>query len=192
MVLANTYTVVYGASFDKKPKYSLFYAIAHFDDVDSVAAAYKAAPHKINEPDERGTTPLLMACYLGKLQIIQFLVKNGAPVDQVLGKSELTPLICACKDDLPLVVKCLLDLKADVNKKGPLGYTPLGITLGWGHKQCDTIVSMLKDAKSDLKIIEDSTLSDINKNETVALQELRKCFEDVKNKKDQDDQKSLQ
>ena len=61
---------------------------------------------------------LLIAAATGRLDIAEFLVKNGAPVNDEEGESKA--LYEACKNDHEEVVEFLLKNKANVNSEGCL------------------------------------------------------------------------
>ena len=61
---------------------------------------------------------LLIASATGRLDIAEFLVKNGAPINDEEGESKA--LYAACKNDHEEVVEFLLKNKANVNSEGCL------------------------------------------------------------------------
>jgi ankyrin repeat protein len=80
-----------------------------------------------------GLTPLIRACRLGQLKVVQYLVTFcGADVNQVADQSAsyhdmqgLSPLLCAVLDGHRSIVKFLISAGADVNSTTHPEWTPL-------------------------------------------------------------------
>jgi hypothetical protein len=51
------------------------------NNIDSVKKEITVDKNKINEPDDEGNTPLMIACENGNLNMVKYLVENGANVD---------------------------------------------------------------------------------------------------------------
>jgi len=82
----------------------------------------------INEADNSGATPLLSACNVCNVEIVNLLIKNGANINCKANNAwELTPLLSATIHGGPIeVVKLLLNNHAEVNvKDNKVGMTPL-------------------------------------------------------------------
>jgi ankyrin repeat protein len=78
----------------------------------------------INFIDGYSNNPLLIACYKGDPQLIEFLVKNGANPD-VVDPWGGTPLFACILDGKYAHAKALLDNGANVNFVDSRGNTPL-------------------------------------------------------------------
>ncbi len=92
-----------------------------------------------------GLTPLMFASSTGDPESIRFLVKAGAKVNGV-GKGQYggrSALLAAIPDGHADCVKVLIELKADVNQKGPDGKTPLATAR---EAKQEEIVTILKAA----------------------------------------------
>lgn len=92
-----------------------------------------------------GLTPLMFAASTGDVDTLRFLVKAGAKVNAV-GKGQYggrSALLAAIPDGHADVVRALIELKADVNQKGPDGKTPLAAAR---EAKQEEIVTILKAA----------------------------------------------
>jgi ankyrin repeat protein len=92
-----------------------------------------------------GLTPLMFASSTGDVDQVRFLVKAGAKVNGV-GKGQYggrSALLAAIPDGQADAVKALIELKADVNQKGPDGKTPLAAAR---EAKQEEIVTILKAA----------------------------------------------
>ncbi|MBO4520093.1 MAG: ankyrin repeat domain-containing protein [Alphaproteobacteria bacterium] len=80
----------------------------------------------VNEPDENGFTPLMIATTGQNRKIVKALIKAGANVNEPLKNGE-TPLMHAvakwCAD--PKIIKILINAGADINARDAHGKTPL-------------------------------------------------------------------
>lgn len=81
----------------------------------------------LNAQTEMGPV-LTKVIYLGKLEVVQLLLKNGANVN-LANKSGWTPLMEACYRDNQQIARLLLENKADANAKDKDGKTALNIAL---------------------------------------------------------------
>jgi len=71
-------------------------------------------------PDSQEETPLYAASYLGKLDIVEALLDNGADINS-LNKKLMTPLMIAIINHNTPVVKLLLQKGADMYKSNKWG-----------------------------------------------------------------------
>ena len=112
----------------------------------------------INEEDCFWGTPLHLAVHNGKLEIIEFLLIEGADVNSTNAEGE-TPIFMICYFDKKLF-KMLLDYGADLNIKNNNGRTILDRAY---EETFDDLINLLKSygAKSTIKP-EDYGLSDDN------------------------------
>lgn len=116
--------------------------------VNDVISIYTKDTNSINKINEAGYTPLILACYHGNTDVVQFLIDK---VDDINGTSEYgTPLMAAVvKGDLN-IVEMLLDKNADTNITDANGTTALHYATLF--KQTDIVKLLVKaGAKSDIK-----------------------------------------
>ncbi|KAJ7595613.1 ankyrin repeat-containing protein [Mycena floridula] len=79
------------------------------------------------------------ACYCGHLEVVQFLVENGANVN-VLSGHWGTALLAAIDGNEKEVVEFLIQSGADVNATGGKPSTPLQLAIQTGHKDIEDIL----------------------------------------------------
>lgn len=97
--------------------------IARSGDVDAIEKFDKLHPGKLSSTNEHGYTPLMLAAYHGRLEMVTYLVKNGADLN---GKSNYgTPLMAAAIKGNKEIVGLLLDNGADPNISDTRGNTAL-------------------------------------------------------------------
>ena len=82
----------------------------------------------VNKP---GWAPIHYAATNGHLQIVEFLMANGAQVN-ALSPSETTPLMMAIGSGNELLIKYLLDNGADLSMRNHEGYTAIDIAQLFG------------------------------------------------------------
>lgn len=83
----------------------------------------KIKPDIINTPNERGFTPLILACYRGNVEVAKFLIEHVKDVNYV--SSEGTALAGLSINYNRELVEALLRKKADPNIADVNGTTPL-------------------------------------------------------------------
>ncbi len=116
--------------------------------VNDVISIYTNNPNSINEPNEAGYTPLILACYHGNEEVVNFLIDKVKDINGTSGYG--TPLMAAVvKGDLN-IIELLLDKKADTNIADSNGTTALHYATLF--KQTDIVKLLVKaGAKSDIK-----------------------------------------
>ncbi|XP_013889205.1 ankyrin repeat domain-containing protein 27 [Austrofundulus limnaeus] len=85
--------------------------------------------------DDRGYTPLHAAAVCGQAQLIDLLVRKGAPVNAT-DYHALTPLHLACQRGYQGVSLLLLHYKANPDARDNNGNTPLHFACMYGHEDC--------------------------------------------------------
>jgi len=92
----------------------------------------KFSPFNINYQAVNGTTALTMAADKGYLDMVEWLLKNGAKINQAM-KDGAGPLYFAAYRGHVDVLKCLLQNGAKVDEEKNNGSTPLHIAAQKGH-----------------------------------------------------------
>lgn len=108
--------------------------------IDMVEQSLKIDPSVINQKDERGFTPLIMATYVGQTEIVKLLIQNGADINQK-GAQGNTALMGVCFKGSQEMARLLIDAGADIQIKNDMGMTAIDFA-----KQYDqsAIVELLK------------------------------------------------
>lgn len=141
----------------KKINILLFFLIVHvsfsqnsiFDicrtgNIQDMIAYYTKNPECVNKKTQEGYTPLILACYYGNEQAVEFLVDK---VEEINVKSDYgTPLMAAVVKGNKDIVKMLLDHHADVNISDTNGTTALHYAVMLKHYD---IVELLVEANAD-------------------------------------------
>lgn len=99
----------------------------------------------VNNEDVDGDTPLSVACYEDKPQVVQFLLSKGGLVNKkgIRGDTPLHIAVANCSND---VVSMLLEHGADPDGVNNDQETPLHIAVRHGHK--DILETLLKTSKN--------------------------------------------
>ena len=91
----------------------------------------------VDEGDEEGRTPLMIACVIGNKEVVDYLLKLGAGVNTECSRLRNTSLhyVCECKDDISHVAERVAIAKLLFNhgaeyKANSLGLTPVCYA-GW-------------------------------------------------------------
>ena len=122
-----------------------FTSIVYGSDIDEVLATAaengalkevqeligKGAYIKAQNPWD-GTTALMMASKKGHLEVVKYLVKEGADINQV-SRYERTALIEASENGHLEIVKYLIKIGVDISAKNVNNYTALMLASGSGH-----------------------------------------------------------
>ena len=99
-----------------------------------VVAKLIAANANVNQAENDGVTPLLIACQKGHTEIVTKLIAANADVNQA-NNNGATPLYVACQNGRAEVVTKLIAANADVNQADNDGVTPLYIACQNGHTE---------------------------------------------------------
>jgi ankyrin repeat protein len=108
-----------------------------------------AAGVSVESTDYRKKTPLQMAAEQGHMQIVEYLVQNGADVNATTSVStgEVTPLRYAIANSDYQMTQYLIQHGADVNKANEAGWTPLMTAARVGNRD---IIQLLLDSGADI------------------------------------------
>src|SRR5256885_2501152 len=94
-------------------------------DVTQVAVLLSRDPSLVHSEDAQGLTPLLLAAEKGKGAIVEYLIRNGADVNEKNTELGITALQFAADKGYGDVVTRLIAHNADVNLADKTGFTPL-------------------------------------------------------------------
>ncbi|XP_076449384.1 tonsoku-like protein [Babylonia areolata] len=133
--------------------------------------------HKTFKKNEKGETPLHVACINGNVKRVRTLLAEGHPVN-VRDHCGWTPLHEAANHNYPAIVEVLLDVGADINDRGGAecnGFTPLIDASACGNLD---IVKVLIQRGANVLAKDDKGCT--------ALQALRDWYRDYADTSDQD------
>jgi ankyrin repeat protein len=132
------------ASFSAQEKAKSVFDIARTGTVTELKELMKKDPNIINQTNESGFSPLILACYRGNVEVAKFLIDN---VKDVNYKSQegtaLAGLSVKYNKDL---VERLLNKNADPNIADQTGSTPLFWAVKFGNKE---LIELLIKHKAD-------------------------------------------
>ncbi|MBZ4041889.1 ankyrin repeat domain-containing protein [Flavobacterium hibisci] len=124
--------------------------IARSGTLAEIQNLYKSNPDLINSLNESKTSPLILACYRGNIQVAQFLIEN---VKDINYNSDMgTALMAATYKNYPELVKLLLERKANPNATDTNGITALSLAVQFKNTE---LVKLLLAYKAD-KTIKDN------------------------------------
>jgi ankyrin repeat protein len=118
--------------------------IARSGTVTEVQELMKQNPDVINQTNENGFSPLILACYRGNVEVAKFLIDHVKDVNYKSDEgTALSGLSVKYNRDL---VERLLKKNADPNIADTTGYTPLFWAVKFGNKE---LVELLLKYKAD-------------------------------------------
>lgn len=133
----------------EKTKSSIF-DIARSGTVAEVKELMKQNPDIINQTNENGFSPLILACYRGNTEVAQYLIDHVKDLNYKSHEgTALAGLAIKYNKDL---VERLLKKNADPNIADATGYTPLFWAVKFGNKE---LIELLLKYKAD-KTMKDS------------------------------------
>ncbi|MFL9835045.1 ankyrin repeat domain-containing protein [Chryseobacterium terrae] len=124
--------------------------IARSGTVSEVKELMKQNPNIINETNESGFSPLILACYRSNIEVAKFLIDNVKNVNYI--SNEGTALAGLSVKYNKELVEYLLNKNADPNIADSSGATPLFWAVKFGNKE---LAELLLNHKAD-KSIKDS------------------------------------
>lgn len=106
-------------------------------DVEAIRRRVLDDPEYLAERDYLGDTPLLTAIAFDNLELVEFLLQQGA--DPNVGVDDgYTCLLTAVESDAPVsasIVAALIAAGADIHQSGIHGWTPLHMAAARGHTE---------------------------------------------------------
>ncbi|MEJ5105807.1 ankyrin repeat domain-containing protein [Chryseobacterium sp. MYb328] len=124
--------------------------IARSGTVSEVKELMKTNPDIINQTNDGGFSPLILACYRGNIEVAEFLIDHVKDVNYK--SKEGTALAGLSVKYNKKLVEDLLKKKADPNIADTTGATPLFWAVKFGNKE---LIELLLQYKAD-KSIKDS------------------------------------
>ncbi len=105
----------------------------------------------IESVDYREKTALHLAAQQGRIEIVEYLVENGADINATtpVSKGEVTPLRYAIDNEDYLMVRYLIQHGADVNQANQAGWRPIMTAARVGNRE---IIELLLDAGAKLDV----------------------------------------
>ncbi|GAB0155426.1 ankyrin repeat domain-containing protein [Chryseobacterium sp. Alg-005] len=120
------------------------YDIARNGTVAEVKEMMKQNPDVINQANENGFSPLILACYRGNVEVAKFLMDNVKDINYK--SQEGTALAGLSVKYNKELVEYLLEKKADPNIADSTGSTPLFWAVKFGNKE---LIELLLKHKAD-------------------------------------------
>ncbi|MHC9540406.1 MAG: ankyrin repeat domain-containing protein [Vulcanimicrobiota bacterium] len=87
-------------------------------DLEAIKAIIEKGPDKINEPNSEGLAPLHLAAFYGHVEIVNYLIDNGAKIDIrtcAENSSWNTPFHFAAEQGYLQIIKIFLDKGTNIN-----------------------------------------------------------------------------
>lgn len=120
--------------------------VARTGTVEEVKELIKQNPDVINQTNESGFTPLILACYRGNVEVAKFLIDNVKDINYRSGDgTALSGLAVKYNKDL---VEYLLKKNANPNIPDANGVTPLFWAVKFGNKELTEILLKYKADKT--------------------------------------------
>ena len=145
----------------------LFTAIRE-NNINAVTRLVSDRPELLRASDFRGSTPLVLATYLGQAEIAEALLAAGADPD-ITDKSGNTPLMGVSFKGYTELVDLLLRHGADVNRTGANGATALHLAVMF-HQPA--VVRQLVEAGADAGARDGEGMTVRERAETMGLGDL--------------------
>ncbi|XP_071132129.1 transient receptor potential cation channel subfamily A member 1-like isoform X2 [Mytilus edulis] len=112
---------------------------AENDNNNAIEILYNASQTELNDGDDDGRTPLMLACQTGHYKSVKTLLTLGADIS-ARDEDSCTGLILAARHGYANIVKVLLDNYAEVNQVDKIKNTALHVACEHGHVDCIRIL----------------------------------------------------
>ncbi|CAC5409313.1 TRPA1 [Mytilus coruscus] len=109
------------------------------DNENAIEILYNASQTELNDGDDDGRTPLMLACQTGNYKSVKTLHTLGADIS-ARDEDSCTGLILAARHGYANIVKVLLDNYAEVNQIDKIKNTALHVACEQGHVDCIRIL----------------------------------------------------
>jgi len=149
--LATYYRNVDAIALIREKKKSIdLYESASIGDLERVQHHLKVSPESISSYSNDGFTPLGLACYFGHLEIVKFLVNNGADINKASSNSfHVAPLHSATAISNFEITEYLLANGANLNVRQQSGVTQLHSA---AHNGQPKIAQLLIEHGADINV----------------------------------------
>jgi len=102
---------------------------------EALKEAISSNPEIVNQPDERGFTPLVLATYLNQKDVTELLLANGADINAQDAMMGNTALMGVCFKGSHELAKLLVEKGADTTLKNKQGETALDFAQKGGFEE---------------------------------------------------------
>jgi hypothetical protein len=120
-------------------------------EVKKVAKFLDQYPDAIAACDEYGRTPLMLAAWNGKKDIVGLLIEKGARLDDLCGKSSNTALMYAAENGHTEIVELLLEKGASQSRNNIFGKNALKLAQECRHPETVALLTEWRDKEKELK-----------------------------------------
>lgn len=112
----------------------------------------EANPDQLNEKDQAGNSPLMIALMNQKQEIAKYLIEQGAELDEG-NKSDLRPLHASMMYRMDPITKILIEKGVDVNAIDTkyMRYTPLNYAISYSGQDSEIIDLLLENGADPSK-----------------------------------------
>lgn len=111
-----------------------FQAALRNGDFQKVETLISEQPNFVNEPDERGYPPIVMAAYHNQINVVDLLLKNQVNIDAV-DPSGNTALMGTCFKGFEVVTEQLIKAGANLNAQNGNGSTAFAFACMFNHRE---------------------------------------------------------
>lgn len=118
--------------------------VARSGSLTEASALVQQNPKVVNEINDAGYSPLILACYRGNTEVAKFLINNGADLNY--NNSMGTALMAAVVKSNDEIVNLLLGKNVDVNQKDSNGTNALIYAVQFKNT---LLVKLLLEKKAD-------------------------------------------
>ena len=105
------------------------------ESVSELEKLIQSNPEMVNQPDERGFTPLVLATYLGKKGVAELLISKGADIDAQDTMMGNTALMGVCFKGSTELATMLLEKGANPDIRNHNGETALDFAKNGQHEE---------------------------------------------------------
>ncbi len=142
------------------------------EDLKTVKAVLSNQPELLNTKNDRGSSPILLAAYLGAVEITKYILSLKPEVDAVDASGNTALMGVAFKGSTN-IAKLLIEAGADVNAKNTQNSTALIYAATFGQKE---IINLLVANGADIyaEDINGNTAINLAQRQGVNLLELKK------------------